>query len=265
MANIHDQYLPEKGTIFNLFERLEKYILVIDETWKFRIKPTNELKICKLKEVSGLNKLGLDLPEVYKVFLNYLGEDDGGILGEFFLGDACIDAIIDVYNDYHEYNPKLLNPFHLIIVLNEMGDEIKMDMQNPENPKILGLDNTLQAECFEKLLFQCAFCKFEQHLYPIIYRFGGTKSKISETLGQECYSSILSFVDDYAKQFGLEKAWFSDALNYCAHKKGLSFHISSHNGAVVGTIMGEDENLIKAFSKLLVNELGVRIQEEIRK
>lgn len=262
MATIHERYLPEKGTVLNLFERLEKYISEVDKTWRFKIKPTNKLKMLELKEISGINKLGLDFPEEYKMFLNYMGEDDGGVLGEFFLGDASIDTIIDVYNDYHEFNPELLNPYYLIIVLNEMGDEIKMDMQNNGKPKILGLDNMLQAECFEKLLFQCAFSKFEERFYPISYKIGGTKTKVDEALGKKKYLSISNVLDVCAKKFGLEKMWFSDDLNYCAHKKELSFCINSHNGAFVGTIMGSDKNLLEVLSRFLISELGIRVQEE---
>lgn len=255
--------IPGPGNNFDLFERLSSYIWRIDREWISHIKPARPESVDLLRKLSGLEELGLDFPEAYKVFLKHMGEDDGGTLGKSLLGETSIDYIIDLYKDIYKYEPDTLNPQYLAFVSTHFGGQISFDFAQPDNPNIVMASDGefcyFYSENFEKLLFQYAFYQYEELYYPNSISFGGSPNMLKSALASHQTEDILNVVDKLAKENGFEKAWFSDKRHYVGIRDDATFFICKDK-TVVGNINGYNEKLLLEFGSNMTSEIGARIQ-----
>ena len=152
----------------HIFERLSSYINIVDKDWINGIKPANKESISQLRKLSGIESAGLDLPESYKVFLEYMGECDGDIFGQTLLGQISITDILELYKELNEYEPDAINPLCLAFVSTHTGTQISFDLRQPDNPNIVkssdGEISDYFSESFEKLLFQYTPNKVRKNL-----------------------------------------------------------------------------------------------------
>lgn len=77
-----EHLIPREGNISTLFERLAEYINISNPDWIHRIQPTEKEDIELLKKVSRIKKMAGDFPESYKIFLNHIGERNGGLINK---------------------------------------------------------------------------------------------------------------------------------------------------------------------------------------
>ncbi len=82
-------FFPEQGKCDSIFARLSHYICLFDNTWKERIRPASVEQIKKLREVSQLGRYNIELPRAYKIYLEMMGVNDGGLLSKFFNGGTA--------------------------------------------------------------------------------------------------------------------------------------------------------------------------------
>ena len=137
MQTQNNNRIPGPGDNLNLFERLSSYILVMDKDWINRIKPASEESIFLLKKLSGIREAGFDIPEPYKIFLKYMGKDDGGAFNGPLLRDISIEDIIDLYKEIHEHYPDELNPNFLAFATTDVGEQISFDLSQQNNSNII--------------------------------------------------------------------------------------------------------------------------------
>lgn len=257
-----NERIPSPGDPSNLFERLVSYISLIDRDWVNRIKPANPESIKLLRKLSGLEDIGLDFPEAYKVFLKSMGENDGGVLKSLH-GDTSIEDIIDLYKEIHEEEPEALNPQYLAFVSTHFSGQISFDMNQPEEPNIVMASDGrllyLMAENFEKLLFQYAFIQYERKYYPESLSFGGSQNMLDVALARHKTTDIFDVVDRYAQKYGFHKAWFSDDWHYIAIRDDATFFVHKSSN-VSGILTGKDGKFINEFGNTLVSDIGAEFE-----
>ncbi len=259
--------IPGPGDNSNLFERLSSYVSIVDKDWINRIKPGSQESISLLKKLSGIEEAGVDFPEAYKIFLKYMGENDGGALESTLLGEIGIEGIIDYYKEVHEYEPDTLNPKCLTFVSTHLGLEISFDLTQSDNPTIVrSSDGEIYAffsESFEKLLFQYTFLKYEELYYPEAISFGGSENMLKSALAHHQTTNIFDVVDSYAKKNGFKKAWFSDKRHYFGIREDATFCVcGGEESAVTGNVTGM-AGKVTGFNKKFVHEFGKSLASTI--
>lgn len=245
---INNNRIPSPGDNSNLFQRLSSYITKVDPDWINRIKPASQESINLLRKLSGLEDAGLDLPEAYKIFLEYMGEDDGGMM-DSLNGDTFIGEIIDFYKEVNEENPDELNPQYLAFLSTYFGGQISFEMSKPDNPSIVmaseGRRLYFFSESFEKLLFQYTFAKYEIQYYPARIAFGGSQNMLKMALDRHKITNIFDVVDRHAKRNGFQKAWFSDDRHYIGICDDATFFVRRDSN-----VSGIDRARTKIFKRI---------------
>lgn len=264
MQTQNNNRIPGPGDNSNLFERLSYYISNIDKDWINRIQPASEEEISLLKKLSRIEESGFDIPESYKIFLKYMGKDDGGAFSGPILRDISINDIIDLYKDIHDNYPEELNPNYLAFATTDVGEQISFDLTQQNELNIIktyeGEFTEFFSESFEKLLFQSAFIKYERKYYSKSIAFGGSKNMLNLALSEHKTKDIFEVVDCYAKKFGFEKAWFSDKRQYFGIREDTTFYVYKDSG-VAGIITGNNGELLEKFASDLVPKIGTTIHK----
>ena len=258
--------IPGPGDTSDLFERLSCYITLIDNDWFNRIEPASGESINLLKKLSNIDKIDRDLPKAYSIFLNYMGEHDGGILEKTLLGDASISSIIDYYEQTHKYEPETINPECLVFFSPHMTDSISIDLRHSKNEVIMysseGEFDYFCAENFEKLLFQCAFIRYERLFFSEMLSFGGSTNMMKAALNKHQTSDILKVVDIFAKENNFQKCWFSDKSHYFGIRDNVTFFVNiDYNGAAVMGMFADEYEVINDLGNRLVElDIGVKLK-----
>ena len=106
-----NRYIPLEGDSSTFFERVSEYIKRFDSNWENVIKGASSEKIDKYLELATQNNKQLVIPKEYIIYLEKMGEDDGGLLEEFIKGSTNIDLLIYCYenvNIFSEYGDEIL-------------------------------------------------------------------------------------------------------------------------------------------------------------
>ena len=131
-------FFPEQGKCDSIFARLSYYIGLFDNAWKEQIRPASAEQIKKLREVSQLGRYGIELPRAYKIYLEMMGVDDGGLLSKFFNGGtADIEDIIQIYNNLYESEPEALDTPYQTIFWCDWGGNVFIDLSGNHGDNIL--------------------------------------------------------------------------------------------------------------------------------
>ncbi|MGK5507073.1 SMI1/KNR4 family protein [Brevibacillus formosus] len=260
---IKGNHIPSTGDYTNLFERLSKYISRFDEKWVNEIEPAKKESIDTLKNLTQINNYNYHYPKEYEIYLNYMGQDDKGLLKTQLPGYASISEIIDSYEAIHEEAPDTLSDKYIHFFQKELFDgQLSFDFTQTDNPQIVMTDEDSQfvsyfADNFEKLLFQCAFSKYESLNYDKCIRFTGSPNMLKEAIQRHNESDVLSIIDKFSKTYDFQRAWFSDLTHHIGFKDGISFYIESRNNALCGFIVGDLDKQIDNISEILLTELCV--------
>lgn len=119
---IKSNHIPSTGECTNLFERLSKYISRFDERWINEIESAKKEDIDTLKNLTQINNYNYHYPKEYEIYLNYMGQDDKGLLKTQLPGYASISEIINTYKGIHEEIPDTLSDKYIHFFQKELFD-----------------------------------------------------------------------------------------------------------------------------------------------
>ncbi|MCA1295674.1 SMI1/KNR4 family protein [Paenibacillus sp. alder61] len=260
---IKSNHIPPEGDCTNLFDRLSKYISRFDEKWVNVIEPAKKEDIEKLKNLTQINQYNYHFPIEYEIYLNYMGQDDKGLLKTQLPGYASISEIIDSYEGIHEEQPDTLSDKYVHFFQKELFDgQLSFDFTQTDHPQIVVTNEDSQfvsyfADNFEKLLFQCAFSKYERLNYDKCIMLTGLPNMLKEAIKKHNAEDVFGIIDKFSNTYDFQKAWFSDRTHYIGFKDGSSFYIKVRNNALCGFIAGDLDNQIDNISETLLAELHV--------
>ena len=250
-------FFPEQGKSDSIFERLSHYIGLFDNTWKERIRPTSVEQIKKLREVSQLGRYGIELPKAYKIYLEMMGVDDGGLLSEFFNGGTGnIEDIIQIYNNLCESEPEALDTHYQIHFWSDWGGNVFFDLCRNHGDNILvvyqGEIYNVISESFEKMIFQAAFKIYE--VFPNQLDFGVSVAKLKEKIQPD---KVHTTLEALCLKYGLIKLWISDNKWYIARGENINFWVCC-DITMYGRITGEDKKKLSVLYKDFETLFGVK-------
>jgi len=260
---IKSNHIPPIGDSTNLFERLSEYISRFDEDWVNRIEPAKKEDINTLIHLTQMKKYGYHYPKEYESYLNYMGQDDQGLLKTQLPGYASISEIIETYEGIHEEEPDTLSDRYIHFFQTELFyGQLSFDFTQTDHPQIVMTNEESQfvsyfAENFEKLLFQCAFSKYERLSYDKCIIFAGSRYMLKEAMERHHVSDARDIIDPFFETYDFQRAWFSDPIHHIGYKDGMSVYIDSKNNALCGFIAGDLDKHIDTIGATLLAELGV--------
>ena len=266
IIKIKNNNIPPEGNNSNLFERLSTYISKVDKDWVNKIKSAKKESIDLLKKLSQIEKVTSDFPEVYKIFLEHMGENDEELMRAQYPGPSSIKELLWLYEWINKYAQERLNPYYLHfcrtdLVCGELSFDLGSDINNPriietDEGKYVGFF----AENFEKLLFQNAFLKYEKLYHNKYIRFAGSKNMLDKALESYEVTDIFEIVKEFSIDNNCEKAWFSDQRHFICANNELSFFVLKQDQSVAGFIAGDDNEYISDLAKTITYKIGTKIK-----
>lgn len=257
---------PQISDETNLFYTLSNYINEFNKEWIKKIKPASNTSIELLKRVSEIQKWREEFPKPYYMFLETMGENDGGLLSDSLIGTAHIIEIIDLYEEFHKFSPEVFDTPYLSFFQMEMGGELSFDLSGKHAKNILETDSgelfRINSESFEKLLFQSAFNCFERFGHYI--GFSSSLSQLKKATSIHEKKDLFETIDIIAKSYGLEKAWFSDEKHYIAIGLNTSFCVQKAEGTI-GFVTSSNKALLKELVWDLTKLVGASLPFESQK
>ncbi|MGE7129342.1 SMI1/KNR4 family protein [Lysinibacillus xylanilyticus] len=260
---IKSNHIPPIGDCTNLFERLSKYISRFDEKWVDEIEPAKKEDIDTLKNLTQINKYNYHFPKEYEIYLNYMGQDDKGLLKTQLPGYASISEIINSYEGIHEEVPDTLSDKYIHFFQTELFyGQLSFDFTQTDNPQIVMTDEDSQfvsyyADNFEKFLFQCAFSKYERLNYDKCIIFAGSPNMLKEAIKRHNESDVFGIIEKFSKTYDFQRAWFSDLTHHIGFKDGISFYIENRDNSLCGFVAGNLDKQIDNIGETLLAELCV--------
>lgn len=252
-----NEYIPLEGDSNNFFERLSDYINKFDSNWENVIRGASSEKIDRYLELATQNNKQLVIPEEYIIYLQKMGEDDGGLLEDFIKGSTNIDLLIACYESvspFSEYGDEMLEFYdentigHLKIGHNiEVETEIFLKYYKNfdyEINRTVSVEPKYQefnwfSSTFEKLLFQSVLFKY----------IGNTKKCVKNCVVPTNFfkekdvidaTKVMHQIDEVCQKYGMLKVWISDQYNYIAYNDtGIVYMKLDFN--LHGNIWSDDE------------------------
>lgn len=160
------------------------------------------------------------LPKSYKTFLEYFGQDNGG-LNIAYDGTTCISEIIRFYSHYVITGKEKIPDNFLLIGLGEPpAEDVYLERLNVGERVFLSQEGsllTLYADSLEQLLYRLAFAIYPMNTLPISRFY--TNNDISN---QKEYAS------EIASNLGINKLWFSDSIEFCGECSDTAIIINQY-------------------------------------
>lgn len=243
----------------NLIEDLIEYINSFDVDWKDTLKGCSEEKIKKLIEVSSIEYNGYKLPEIYIDYLRYMGEEDGGLLGNLYAGYYDIDILIEDYPDWRtdKYGYVELKNNQFAFFIGEMSNEPMyiMNFVDKTNYYIL-INEEKYIENFDKFLYRMAlgqqnFLKSKGKMLDFQYMMNFWVD--GNEIEKNYMNTIMENIEDIGNRYNYKKLWFSDKWSYLAQKENgiIETEIGSYFfGRVRCDNLNEIYNIKKELEKL---------------
>jgi len=271
-----NKYIPLEGDSSTFFERMSEYIKRFDSNWENVIKGASSEKIDKYLELATQNNKQLVIPKEYIIYLEKMGEDDGGLLEEFIKGSTNIDLLIYCYenvNIFSEYGDEILEYYdentigHLKIGHNiEVETEIFLKYYNNFDYEInetVSIDPKYQefnwfASTFEKLVFQSVLFKYipttKKHVKNCV-----VSSNYFKDRNVVDATKVMHQIDEVCKKHGMSKVWISDQYNYIAcNDSGIVYMKLDFN--LHGNVWSDDEQFAIELSDSIK---GIWLKEKI--
>ena len=259
-----NEYIPLEGDGDNFFERLSDYINRFGSDWKNNIHGASKEKIDRYIELATQNNKQLVIPKEYTIYLEKMGEDDGGLLEDFIKGSTNIDLLIDCYENvstFSEHEDEILEYYdentigHLKIGHNiEVETEIFLKYYNNfeyEINKTVSANQKLRdgnrfSSTFEKLLFQSVLFKY----------VGVTKKYMKNCVVSNNFfkekdvvdaKKVMHQIDEVCQKHGMTKVWISDQYNYIACNDNSIIYMKLDFN-LHGNIWSDDEQFVAYLS-----------------
>lgn len=224
--------MPECGITGDLFCRLFNYISAFDPTWINRIKPATSTDIEMFIQIVNQNDYPAkkEVPIEYFIFLEQMGDDDGGLLTQS-LSDSIISraSLNHLYWErVNKHYPELKNSPYIPFLFNSLGDvEFSFDLSS-ENPHLIALTYrdelyTTTSDTLENLLFRCAFRKFylpharrlaEKNPEKYCYSTFSVDTNDAYRSFIPTNNDFLKFIRQIETMFSFTEVWFSNKDGY---------------------------------------------------
>lgn len=258
---IIDNELIQPENEIEVFQKLYNYMERFNRKWKETIRPASKESMELLKSISKIEKWCNDFPQLYKMFLETMGEDDGGLLSISLIGTGNIKEIIDLYQEFQEFYPNVFDMPYFTFFQNEMGMELAFDLRDAKKGNILEMDCgekiCVNSESFEKLLFQSAFNGFER--FNTYIEIGGSLNQLKNGLNNNLErKEIFDIVDKIIAQYELRKVWFSDKNHYIAIGEDSGLYMEKKMG-ILGFVTSDNTKFAKELVDELIKNIGVHI------
>lgn len=254
--------MPEQGAIESFIDRLTSYISEVDKNWVNSIKPASRESVDQLKRTSRIEEKGHGIPTSYQKYLEYMGENDGGLLSDYIMADTSLTMLCDYYNEELNFEPESINPEILVFGLSHMADQLSFDLRHNEEPVIIeSVDGEIYerlSENFEKLLFQSAFNKVEKIRFPFYAPFGGSQDMLKAALKKGQTEDIFEIVNELAEREKFSKAWFSDFRHYIGHREDIRFMVEDRKGSMTLIVFGTCEHYVTSIGNVLASAIGAK-------
>lgn len=262
-------YIPLSGDSNSFFNRLSDYVKRFDSNWENIIQGTSSDKIEKYLELATQNNEQLIIPEEYIIYLEKMGENDGGLLGDFIKGSTNINLLIACYENMSEfsaygdeitefydentishlrigYNVETETDIFLKYCSNSEYEISKTVSVNPKYQEFNWFSST-----FEKLLFQ-----------SVLFRYIGTTKKWVKkcVVSSNCFkennvidaTKIMQQLDEVCRKYGMLKVWISDKYNYVAGNDiGIVYMKLDFN--LYGNVWSDDEQFAIELSNRIMH------------
>lgn len=246
----------KSGTLDDMIERLCNAMKFVDSKWIYAIKPASLEQIQHLRDLIGYNDNQIELPKAYLLYLESMGQDDGGLLEGEWDGHAevDIDSICEYYADYADWEEEFdVDPQHfLLFSTHYIGSDLFLEISDNDNPPIFLHAEDLFASTFEKYLFQMAFRMMYEKQYLFHSSIALSKRQADDLLHQGGYD-VSVFAGTYKdrqdivmkslKSYSLQPTCFSDEVRCCILEKdfillvdvqwAINILIGSNNNAVL--------------------------------
>ena len=273
---------PEQGNMDNLFQRLSEYIGTFDKTWIERIKPASPESVALLKKQLCLKNSDWQLPVSFRIYLEKMGADDGGLLYETLLASTDIDSMIwlcDIEqedegweddetegweddeteeredDETEEREDDLSSSFTFFD--KHMGGGYAFDLSGKNFDRVMYINDDAKfthifSENFEKLLFQCAcaYCERKKPGLPFSYP-------------QYYIATGVAKATAVIDKLGLEKAWFSDRNHTIWYGDNVCVDLQHDGGC--GRVSGENARLVNEIADILEREADASIMGNTRR
>lgn len=224
--------IPERGETSDLFYRLSNYISEFDTMWKDRISPASPADIEMFNQIINQNTYPgkHKIPNEYYIFLEYMGEDDGGLLSQVLNNSYISRAELNesYLEDVSKFYPELKCCPYVPFLCNDIVEtELSFDLSSENTHQIVVTNGEelygKTGDTLEKLLFRCAFRRF---YLPSAARFASVASK------QFCYNNFavnttnaynslfqtnsvfFDFITQIERKFSFTEVWFSNKEGY---------------------------------------------------
>lgn len=245
--------IPKEGTIDNFIDRLSRYMTFTDKEWVKRIKPAKLEEVEQLKELSGMNKMGMNLPKIYEIYLAYMGRDDGGIVGELLHGIASIEDLLELYEEIRRDEPQISSVEKLIFFDSEVNVSYEIEVAQ-DNPTVYEA-GIIYSETFEKFIFQCTYIRNESVWYN---KHKGFSISGFEFNAKDNTGNFFEEIDKCLGEQGFKKIWFSDQKMYCGmHPEATFWAKKWYGGAVSGAFHSNNERLLEDICNKFTKEIKI--------
>jgi tRNA threonylcarbamoyladenosine modification (KEOPS) complex Pcc1 subunit len=240
--------MPEKP---RSIKALIDYIARYDPGFPGRIRGAPESVIHTLEQI-----VGMPLPLLYREFLSYMGQDNGGLE---IHSDATtnIDEVIDYYRDRKEL--ELGFPENCIVIAVRGTDVPDLSLELSGALRVFLTSGTvikgLVADSFENLLFQEAFIGFRM---PALPRNGIYTNRTK--------SAQLAAARELALSMGFRPLWFSDSITFCGEAEQAAIYINQYEkrGLFV-RLQAVSKEKVDQLALPFIRDFGVEFQMEHRR
>lgn len=245
-----NKYIPLEGDSNNFFQRVLDCINKFDSNWKNVIRGASSEKIDRYLELATDNNKQLVIPEEYFIYLQKMGEDDGGLLENFISGSTNIDVLIEYFENRIRF-PQYCDEIPLNHVVIGHCVEVETDIfLNYYNNFDYEINRTVSfspdfrhddwfSSSFEKLLFQSIIFRYIYTTRKYVKECVVPASFIKEENVLDAIK-VMNQIDEVCQKHGMIKAWISDQYNYIAYNDiGIVYMKLDFN--LYGDVWSDDE------------------------
>jgi hypothetical protein len=246
----------EKKSIAGLID----YIDARQKDFRARIKGADEFQIEQLNTVVK-QLAGFDLPPDYREFLAAMGAADTPFS---FTGDAVhlIEEVLEKHQILIEDGDRLPPDSFLIAVYGFQVEEIALEcFAGKDEPTRSGCVFLPNGERGKRILSD----DFLKYLYAKAFQYVvGTDTPLTGTLLGKRREPNLSVIEKVAADYGLERQWFSDSINFCAcdaAEKTVVYARQIAGENVWTRVSGNDRKIVVPLKESLANEADLNFEK----
>lgn len=253
-----------QGPLDTVAERLCRTMDSMDRSWSQKVEPATREQIEALWRLSGLEERGQPIPAVYRLFLESMGRDDNGLLEQEWDGfsQPDIDSLLEMYSNPR--NDELKERNGLTFLTHWTDATLFLKLTGEDDPPVCSDSSGrgLFSGSFEKYLFQMAFRRAEQTQFLYHILLGGSPQDVELILAQAELSPsegggvrALALFEDILDGYGIEKAWFSDAVQYCGVGPELAVRVTGTWGLNIA-LSSDHHQVLREAAKGVIGRLG---------